>query len=1505
MNKQKRIISLFSLCLIALISFCLSFTMYSANATVAYNGNGYSIIKDSNDNFAGVNIRKATNGGLVVVPNGDGTTATVSNILISYNFSAVNSSSIDGFLVYIDRSMCANTLYGSILFGNASNSTYYRAYVDDNMWVNPSGNIRDLSSGSIGSDFNYSFSSKLVGTLYIPWSSVKNMSGSEIANTPNINSMHFVYKTTTASQLDKERKIAIMSISTLKKDDSDFSKYEVTNLIDTTKLTYTTDSNNLTADINFADLSKGTKVNVSKILVDSTVSAINSEHLSKMSFEKTNINLTVNYIDEFGTTLIESTENSIAFENYLYTYSTTAPEITGYTFRSDLSGDLSGNLTENTVLNLVYEKDKVSEEKYTIVKDSNDEFLGVNLQAKQGGALEIVPDTTKAQDGYNDIVIDYKFNNIKMSLTSGLLVSINGSNSTKTLYSVIMLKNANNDTRYRVMPEGCVFIDKNGNEVEIYTEGSVNFKLNAKLEGTLFIPWTNVKNISGSEIVNDPSIGGLSFVWKTSTKAQIDAERRISINAISCINIDSSNADNSKITTLLDCTKLVYSNDSTCETADVNLSDMTKGKAVSISKKFVGNGFSAVDEDLLKTLTFTRIAVQVKANYVYSTGGNIFHSISVKIPYNNGFQYSFEQMNVKGFSFVAAESDALNGTIEADTELTFKYEYTPLVEIANTQYSSVRINNADYGVRLDTLNTGAIKIIPDGRTIPTTDKIVITFVLNGFRVSDGTGILINIDRSFASSNLSPNIAFETYDGIIYYAKVDNCVFIDEDNTIYTELGNAGSTSFTLQKRSCGTLYIPFESIYSSGRKTLDSVVSNIPKTGTTIPNSTIISKMDFIWQGFDARQLEIERATSIGDIALVKKDTSNVKVYSLLDHSSLTYAIDATDTSKDVNIKNMTLGQTVYTKYTLNGWDMRETESDFSALTYTRNYLNLTVKYVDELSNELEDASVYKVEYNLEVDKYIYEITAPTINAFDFDTNDTALLTGEIIQNTTITLHYVDSPYPSVKINFVDESNATLLRSTYAFVEQIGSEYQYSCSAPKIFGYKIKDIDRSLFGTFNQDMEITITYQENAIKDCDIILDENNDFVGVNIKNEVLGSALIVGNNSGAPTQSLAMATYEMQSVRVEDTLGILLKIDRTAATAEQVPRILLERNDGALYKISNGVYREDVFISTDGTIGFIKSEQFRYVLDSDISGTVFIPWSALTSTGTTMPGSTVTVEGNSPVENDFIFTKLHFALDSRGPSLQGVDRPTAICVIGAVGIKDGNIITEELLDVASLYYSYDENINGDVNMVDFSKGEKVYIKHSITGSYVVDISEAEKLEAISVLDIKRLTYKITVEYVDEDGMSLRQNSIYQAEYDGDVLVYHITPPEIVGYDYVSADKALQGTVTDHITISLMYEKKTIHLTLKFVNEKGKEIHESVIIDCIYGEYTEIEPEKIDGYEFLKSSNTLKITPIADKTIILTYKSETNYLLYIGVAVAGVLVAGGAVFLIILKKRKK
>ncbi len=372
-----------------ILTLALSFALVFAQSETL-SSTDYKIIKDSTGAYAGTNIKLSTEGELVFAPVGDGTVATSQNIMVSYNFDSINKTTSDGLLIYFDRGMSSNTVAGWILLGNASNSTYYRAYVDDNMWINPSGSIRSLANNAIGSTFRYNLPTRIVGTLFIPWSSIKNMSGSEIANTPNIGSLHYVFSSTTATQVNSARSLSIASISTIKLDNENLDNSVVNLLVDTTKLSYTNDASNTTSDVNLADLSKGTKVSVSKMISGTSVSAIDSEHLSKISATRTDITLRVNYVDENGETLMDSTSQTLSINNNVYTYNITAPSINGYVFNQSKSDALIGSINNSGEIDLVYDKVpapiltvKYLDEEGNEIKSSTSPTVSYNEETKE------------------------------------------------------------------------------------------------------------------------------------------------------------------------------------------------------------------------------------------------------------------------------------------------------------------------------------------------------------------------------------------------------------------------------------------------------------------------------------------------------------------------------------------------------------------------------------------------------------------------------------------------------------------------------------------------------------------------------------------------------------------------------------------------------------------------------------------------------------------------------------------------------------------------------------------------------------------------------------------------------------------------------------------------------------------------------------------------------------------------------------------------------------------
>lgn len=676
MKIKQKLLTCFFLSLVLMLA--VSFPLAVAQAEILSDAE-YKIIKKS-DAYAGTNIRLSTEGELVFAPIGDGKTATSQNIMISYNFQPINKNTSDGLLIYFDRGMSANKVAGWILLGNAQTNTYYRTYVDDNAWINPSGNIRSLENNAIGSTFNYNFPTKIVGTLFIPWSSVKNMSGSNIANVPNVGSLHYVFKSQTASEVNATNSISIASISTITFDQNNIDDSVVNLLIDTTKLSYSDDANDTTSDVNLADLSKGNRVSVSKMISGTTVSPVDAEHLSKISATRTDISLKVNYVDTNGVAIMNSSTQKLSLIDNAYSYSITAPDIERYVFNESKSDSLTGTIDRSGEINLVY--DGMPAPSLT-VKFSDEE----GNEIRQSVCPTVKYNKTTEEYEYDiqpDYIFAYKFKQADAELKGGI-----------TDDKTIILTYAKNDTEsFDVIKDGETFkgFDLNllsngllnfvgkgetpatnrtgitfdvGNikpeqskGLLIYIDRStasaqMNFNFLAELsDGSLFRASVgNCKfiNSNGSEgVIGGSGInfqigkasGTLYIPWSSMTKATGSAttlENAVVKNLIVIINTDNSaflqttrptaiggialvnhdeNYENAVVEELLNTAEMTYSIDSEDATADINLVDMTKGKKV--SSRVYSSRLVLISDDTttLSKLTYDRTDLLLTVNFV-------------------------------------------------------------------------------------------------------------------------------------------------------------------------------------------------------------------------------------------------------------------------------------------------------------------------------------------------------------------------------------------------------------------------------------------------------------------------------------------------------------------------------------------------------------------------------------------------------------------------------------------------------------------------------------------------------------------------------------------------------------------------------------------------------------------------------------------------------------------------------------------------------------------------
>lgn len=841
------------------------------------------------------------------------------------------------------------------------------------------------------------------------------------------------------------------------------------------------------------------------------------------------------------------------------------------------------------------------------------------------------------------------------------------------------------------------------------------------------------------------------------------------------------------------------------------------------------------------------------------------------------------------------------------------FAFAESVEKTNDSYSVIVKDEAFAGVNLNAKSGGALNFVGDGNiTVATKNNIAISYNFGAISVAENDGILVSIDRSSATEGLNTTLLFSTESGTVYKYlsnKTNDKLINDAGETVNIE-GWHNKLTISIPAKLKATLFIPWSSL-TGVAKTIPNSSATAVEVNSAVPSDAVFKELHYIATTTTASMRKNTRLTSITQISSLKLNSNNLAasiVTNKLDVSTLSYSSDASSTTSDVNLADMTKGTKIFSKYGLNAnlhfYSSTQTTEFEQCLVFSRNDYQVSLNYIDSDGETLATQELKKVSFNASTGKFAFDFndSVKTIGGYTFNSQLSDNLVGELSSDSVINIVYDKNPGPILTQKFIDEDGNEINRDIFADIEEKQDGYFYDCSPVSIFGYEFISADKALTGSITENSVISFTYKMNQLDDYDIIYNSLGKFAGVNIKTSTLGTVLITGKNSGKGTADLSLTTFEFGKVSTSDANGILIQIDRSVADGNQIPRILLETEEGILYKVNQKDIRNDIFVLPDGTVSSLESESFRYNMEKEIKGTLYIPFNVLNTTGSVMPYATVDEPaGNVFIEENqtLVFKKMHFGLDTRAASWQGADRPTGIGVIAAISIKDDKVLVEELLNTASLNYSYDASVAGDVNMVDNTLGSKIYISHSMTGAYKVDTSSAATEEAKAVVELKRLSSQISIVYLNEKGDVIKTATTIQADYTDQGAAYSITPPVIVGYDFKSADRNLEGITQSAMTITLTYSKKPVTLTLKFVDEQGNKIAEDKIINKSYGEYIEIPEEEISNYQFKEASSKLNITLVGDRVITMTYtsvKSTVNSLQIVLIIASALVVVGLAGF---------
>lgn len=149
-------------------------------------------------------------------------------------------------------------------------------------------------------------------------------------------------------------------------------------------------------------------------------------------------------------------------------------------------------------------------------------------------------------------------------------------------------------------------------------------------------------------------------------------------------------------------------------------------------------------------------------------------------------------------------------------------------------------------------------------------------------------------------------------------------------------------------------------------------------------------------------------------------------------------------------------------------------------------------------------------------------------------------------------------------------------------------------------------------------------------------------------------------------------------------------------------------------------------------------------------------------------------------------------------------------------------------------------------------------------------------------------TGKVTVKYVDEEGNALHEDIIYKGSVGSDYNSIEITIP---GYDFVRVDGDRNGEYTKQDKeVTYVYKKNSSYghgesdnaeignVTVKYVDESGKTIHEDIVYEGYVGSDYEAPKLVIPGYDYVKVDGNVTGEFIdGNIDVIYTYKPIEGY----------------------------
>ena len=1024
-----------------------------------------------------------------------------------------------------------------------------------------------------------------------------------------------------------------------------------------------------------------------------------------------------------------------------------------------------------------------------------------------------------------------------------------------------------------------------GNETFVNEDGTVSHfpraayqtLLPGGLRGTWQVPWENVRHLENTAASTGPAAGTvftrLHIARDMRTAGKAFFGRPLVIGTVASYAFSEAGAVVERAAATAD---MSYTFDGAESAKDVNLTNIRKGVRAYSTHSVTGSTirFDTTPGETMYCIAKIRLSRYSSFSVTVSYADEENNAIADRNVYPayygeekaDGAKYSVPQYHKGGYTFLSSDKP-LTGTLESDLAITQKFSAGNAYENYNVLKDGTKVS----GVQIYGGLEGTVKfsISPEAE-INTNTSGIVTFELGAVDTAETLGLAIRLGTTDGVGSRHLRLFVEDEAGCIYrmfpLAPMEPDAFVTAEG----ELTSVASGNFKneIAGGMDGTMYIPWEK------------VNVLQGTGGFAVGRTL-TKLHICMLASPANKgLPLE----VGTIGLVYNDGGSAALSKILDTAEMTYAPRG---AADVATLDLTQGTRIYAVRSLYNTMVRfdatvdEAVAANAAFIFTRSDAALTVHHrcgsaECETGDSLLGTETLKLTFDPAACVYAYEVKAGNFRNHVLDTSSGDALSGTVKGNAEIVLVYREKELPppyTLTLSFVDQDGEAIAddRIMTVYSDADGLSHPYSVTPPEIHGAEFVSADHPLTGNLTEDTAIVLVYERFTGFE---VITESNAVAGIRLTATLSGALDIgtiekpVGVGSGT-TGSSGLITFEFgRALDTALSTGFLLKF---YAPDQLYVRIFLEDENGNIYQTFavNNNPRTDAVAGDDGEIYGLDTTvpENAHLFTANLAGTWFCPWNSVISFekgGSVMPAGTKLV-------------KIHIGREMRSGQILA-DKHFIVGSFATVLIDGTQVSVDPVFDTAEYAYTYDAgNASADVNLADITQGVSAYSKHSYMYVLTFDGDPAATPLTTANFILRRYAgVKLTLKFVDETGKSIGSEEQISLEYGEDGIVYSVTPREIVGYEFLSADRELSGTVEEDGAITLTYRTKTFSIIVEFVDGEGNPIRENRVISVRYKDLFEIVPDEIEGYTYREATSVLKGTAVRDLTVRLYYEKTSG-----------------------------